>query len=128
MSGRLRGIRARQVMTPGPVTLPGSMTVSELIDDYMFRARLQGFPVTGDSGDTVTGLVTLDRIKHVPADSVTAPGSRTSSARWLTSPRPRQTTRWPTSCPAPQSAPTRARSCSAMGTWPGSSRPLTSPG
>ena len=54
-------------MTPDPVTLPGSMTVSEFIEDYMFRARHQGFPVTGDGGDTVTGLVTLDRIKHVPA-------------------------------------------------------------
>ena len=43
------------------------MTVSEFIEDYLFRARHQGFPVTGDGGDTVTGLVTLDRIKHVPA-------------------------------------------------------------
>ena len=43
------------------------MTVSEFIEDYMFRARHQGFPVTGDGGDTVAGLVTLDRIKHVPA-------------------------------------------------------------
>jgi CBS domain-containing protein len=42
------------------------MTVSEFLDDYLFRARHQGFLVTGD-GDTVTGLVTLDRIKHVPA-------------------------------------------------------------
>ena len=25
-------------MTPDPVTVPGSMTVSEFIDDYMFRA------------------------------------------------------------------------------------------
>jgi Zn-dependent protease/CBS domain-containing protein len=66
LAGRLRGIRASQVMTPDPVTVPGSMTVSEFLDDYMFRARHQGFPVTGD-GDTVTGLVTLDRIKHVPA-------------------------------------------------------------
>jgi Zn-dependent protease/CBS domain-containing protein len=66
LAGRLRGIRASQVMTPDPVTLPGSMTVSEFLDDYLFRARHQGFPVTGD-GDTVTGLVTLDRIKHVPA-------------------------------------------------------------
>ncbi len=66
LAGRLRGIRASQVMTPDPVTLPGSMTVSEFLDDYLFRARHQGFPVTGD-GDTVTGLVTLDRIRHVPA-------------------------------------------------------------
>ena len=67
LAGRLRGIRASQIMTPDPVTVPGSMTVSEFIDDYMFRARHQSFPVTRDGTDTVCGLVTLDRIKHVPA-------------------------------------------------------------
>ena len=67
LASRLRGIRASQIMTPDPVTLPGSMTVGEFIDDYMFRARHQSFPVTQDGGDSVTGLVTLDRIKHVSA-------------------------------------------------------------
>lgn len=67
LANRLRGIRARQVMTPDPVTVPGSMTVSEFFDEYLFRARYQSFPVTADGGDTVAGLVTLDRIKHVPA-------------------------------------------------------------
>ena len=67
LAGRPRGIRASQIMTPDPVTVPGSMTVSEFIDDYMFRARHQSFPVTRDGTDTVCGLVTLDRIKHVQA-------------------------------------------------------------
>ena len=67
LTSQLRGIRVSQVMTPDPVTIPGSMTVSEFLDDYMFRARHQSFPVTRDGGDTVTGLVTLDRIKHLPA-------------------------------------------------------------
>ena len=66
LASRLRGIRASQVMTPDPVTVPGSMTVGEFVDDYLLRARHQSFPVTGDGGETVTGLVTLDRIKHVP--------------------------------------------------------------
>ena len=43
------------------------MAVSEFIDDYLFRARHQSFPVTRDGTDTVCGLVTLDRIKHVQA-------------------------------------------------------------
>jgi hypothetical protein len=45
LAGRLRGIRASQVMTPDQVTLPASMTVSEFLDGYLFRARHQGFPV-----------------------------------------------------------------------------------
>ena len=50
LAGRLRGIRASQVMTPDPDTVPGSITVSEFIDDYLLRARHQSFPVIGDSG------------------------------------------------------------------------------
>ena len=129
LTGRLRGIQVGQIMTPDPVTAPGSMTVSEFIDDYMFRARHQGFPVTGDDGDTVTGLVTLDRIRHVPASQRDRTRlAERSSVRSLTSPRPHQTTRWPTSCPASPSAQASVRWCSVMGTWPGSSRPATSPG
>jgi len=67
LAGQLRGIRASQVMTPDPVTVPGSMNVSEFLDDQLFRARYDSFPVTADDGETVTGLVTLDRIKRVPA-------------------------------------------------------------
>lgn len=67
LASRLRGIRASQIMTPDPVSLSGSMTVSEFLDEYLFRARHQAFPVTRDGAETVTGLVTLDRIKHVPA-------------------------------------------------------------
>jgi Zn-dependent protease/CBS domain-containing protein len=66
LAGRLRGVRASQVMTPHPVTVPGSMTVSEFLADYFYRARHQAFPVTMDGQDTVTGLVTLERIKRVP--------------------------------------------------------------
>jgi Zn-dependent protease/CBS domain-containing protein len=65
LSGQLRGIRVGQVMTPDPVTVPGSMTVGQFLGDYLFAARHQSFPVTADGGNTVTGLVTLNRIKHV---------------------------------------------------------------
>ena len=42
------------------------MTVSEFLEDNLYRVRHQAFPVTKDGGDTVTGLVTLHRITHVP--------------------------------------------------------------
>jgi hypothetical protein len=37
MASRLRGIRASQIMTPDPVTVPGSMTVSEFLEDNLPR-------------------------------------------------------------------------------------------
>ncbi len=64
MTGQLRGIRVSQVMTPDPATVPGSATVSEFLDSYLLRARHQSFPVTDDGN--VTGLVTFNRVKHVP--------------------------------------------------------------
>jgi len=67
LASRLRGIRASQVMTADPVTVPGSMTVSDFINNQVFRFRHDSFPVTADGGDTVTGLITLDRVKRVPA-------------------------------------------------------------
>jgi Zn-dependent protease/CBS domain-containing protein len=67
LTGRLRGVRASQVMTPHPVTVPGSMTVGQFLDDDLLRARHDSFPVTADGGDTLTGLVTVGRITHVPA-------------------------------------------------------------
>jgi Zn-dependent protease/CBS domain-containing protein len=66
MTGRLRGVRVSQVMTPSPVTVPASMTVREFLDGDLFRARHQSFPVT-QNGDAATGLVTFNRIKQVPA-------------------------------------------------------------
>jgi Zn-dependent protease/CBS domain-containing protein len=66
ITGRLRAIQAYQIMTPNPVTVPGSATVSEFLANYLFRARHQAFPVTDDGSGAVTGLVTFNRIKQVP--------------------------------------------------------------
>ncbi len=66
VTGELRGVRVGQIMTPQPVTVPGSMPVSTFLDGYVFRTRHQSFPVTLDGQDKVTGLVTFNRIKQVP--------------------------------------------------------------
>ncbi len=68
VTGQLRGIRVSQIMTPDPVTVPGSATVSEFLDGHLFRARHQGFPVIQE-GQGVTGLVTISRIRQVPPDA-----------------------------------------------------------
>lgn len=65
VTGELRGIPVGQIMTPQPLTVPASMTVSSFLDDYVFRVRHQSFPVLLDG--KVTGLVTFNRIKQVPA-------------------------------------------------------------
>jgi Zn-dependent protease/CBS domain-containing protein len=67
VTGQLRGIRVSQIMTPDPVTVPGSWAVSEFLGGQLFRARHQGFPVVQE-GQGVTGLVTINRIREVPPD------------------------------------------------------------
>jgi Zn-dependent protease/CBS domain-containing protein len=63
----LQGVRVGQVMTPAPDTVPADLTVSELIDRYLFARRHSSFPLVDLDGRPV-GLVTLARVKQVPAD------------------------------------------------------------
>jgi Zn-dependent protease/predicted transcriptional regulator len=63
----LEGVRVGDVMTPDPVSVPGSLSVERLVSDYVWHYRFSSFPVVDATGRP-TGLVTLNRIKEVPAD------------------------------------------------------------
>lgn len=64
---RLAGVRVRDVMTPDPVTGPGWWTVDAFIDEVVLRHRCSAFPVEDFEGH-LQGLVTLNRLRAVPAD------------------------------------------------------------
>ena len=72
LAGRaLRGLCVGDVMTPVPVTAPGWVTVEEFVENYLLGGRHSAFPVVAADG-TVTGLVTLARLRTVPpADRAT---------------------------------------------------------
>lgn len=63
----LRDIRVHQVMTPDPLTVPTGISVAELLDDHVLRARCSTFPIVDDE-HRLQGLVTLNRIKPVEPD------------------------------------------------------------
>ncbi len=63
----LGGVHVRDVMTPHPVTAPGSVTVDRLVSDYVMRSHGSAFPLTDEEG-RVAGLVSLSRCKTVPAE------------------------------------------------------------
>jgi Zn-dependent protease/predicted transcriptional regulator len=65
MQSRLRSVPVRQVMTPNPVTVPASATVTEFLNDLLPRYRHSAFPVVSD-GQTV-GLVTVHHANQVHA-------------------------------------------------------------
>jgi Zn-dependent protease len=62
----LRDVRVRDVMTANPVCAPASVTVDDLLHDYVMRLRCSTFPVLDEHGE-VAGLATLTRMKSVPA-------------------------------------------------------------
>jgi Zn-dependent protease/CBS domain-containing protein len=67
LSDELAGVRVRDVMSTEPTTAPASIPVDQFIDEYVFPNRYSTFPLT-DNGGKPAGLVTLNRVKHVPAD------------------------------------------------------------
>jgi Zn-dependent protease/predicted transcriptional regulator len=62
----LTGVRASQVMTPDPDTVPPDATVRELAEDYFMRRRYAAYPVV-EHGETL-GLVARQAAGEVPRD------------------------------------------------------------
>ncbi|SCE98725.1 Zn-dependent protease (includes SpoIVFB) [Micromonospora purpureochromogenes] len=66
MGSALQGVRVSDVMTPQPQTASAEMTVADFVDHYLFAYRHSALPLT-EEGRPV-GLVTLDRVRGIPAD------------------------------------------------------------
>jgi Zn-dependent protease/predicted transcriptional regulator len=62
----LDGVRARDAMSPDPVTVPADITLQEFVDAHLFQGRHNAYPVV--DGERAVGIVTLDRVKRVPRD------------------------------------------------------------
>jgi CBS-domain-containing membrane protein len=67
LTGALADVLVRDVMSPHPTTAPASISVQQLLDGFVFPYRYSTFPLTEDDG-TLAGLVSLKRVKEVPAD------------------------------------------------------------
>jgi Zn-dependent protease/CBS domain-containing protein len=61
----LAGVRVADVMTTQPQTAAPDITVADFLDRYLFAYRHTAFPLV--EGDRPVGLVTLDRVRRVPA-------------------------------------------------------------
>lgn len=66
VTSELAGVKVRDVMTTEPVTAPAFLTVEDMLDQFVLRHRCSAFPLTARDGHVV-GLVTLSRLKQVPA-------------------------------------------------------------
>jgi len=66
ISRALEGEKIRRFMVPEPVTVPDSISISELVDRYIYKYHHKMYPVV-NSGD-VLGCITINQIKSVPQE------------------------------------------------------------
>ena len=66
LRGALGDLRVRDVMSSSPVVAPDWLTVDAFLEEHVFRNHFSAFPVESFAG-ALTGLVTLARLKTVPA-------------------------------------------------------------
>jgi Zn-dependent protease/predicted transcriptional regulator len=65
VGGALSGVPVSEVMSAQPQTVAADVSVADFIDRYLLTHRHSAFPLTED--DRPVGLVTLDRVRRVPA-------------------------------------------------------------
>ncbi len=76
---QLAGVPASAAMTADPIVAPAAITVQQLVDDWLYRHRCSTFPLVEADG-AVSGLVTIARVKQVPADRRTTTPVRAIAA------------------------------------------------
>jgi len=66
IQGALEGVRAAELMSERPETVPPGLTLRELVDEHLLKRRYQSYPVV--DGSRLVGLVTLDHVKDAPRE------------------------------------------------------------
>ncbi len=62
----LEGEPVRRFMKANPVTVPGTVTVKELVEDYIYKYHYKMFPVM--EGDRLVGSISTRQVKEVPRE------------------------------------------------------------
>jgi CBS domain-containing protein len=62
----LEGEQVRRFMNPHPVSVPPTLTVAELVEDYVYKYHYKMFPVLDDG--RLVGCVTTRDIKEIPRE------------------------------------------------------------
>jgi len=66
MRKALEGEPVSRFMNRHPVTVPPSLTVKELVEDYIYKYHFKMFPVM--AGDQLVGYITTRQVKEVPRE------------------------------------------------------------
>jgi Zn-dependent protease/predicted transcriptional regulator len=63
----LEGESVRRFMNPHPVTVQDSITVEQLVEDYIYKYHYKMFPVM--AGDKLVGCITTRQVKEIPREA-----------------------------------------------------------
>jgi Zn-dependent protease/CBS domain-containing protein len=63
----LEGEPVRRFMKKQPVTVPASISVHDLVNDYIYKYHYKFFPVS-ENGGKLLGCVTLNQVKQLPRE------------------------------------------------------------
>jgi CBS domain-containing protein len=63
----LEGEPVRRFMNADPVTVPDSITVAHLVEDYIYKYHYKMFPVM--AGDKLAGCITTRQVKDIPREA-----------------------------------------------------------
>ena len=63
----LKGEPVRRFMNPNPITAPSSITVAQLVEDYIYKYHFKMFPVM-DNGH-LRGCISTRQIKEIPREN-----------------------------------------------------------
>lgn len=60
----LEGEQVRNFLKPNPITVSPSISIEELVEDYIYKYHYKMFPIV--ENDTLIGCITTRQIRHVP--------------------------------------------------------------
>jgi len=63
----LEGEPVSRFMNPQPVTVPDSITVEELVEEYIYKYHYKMFPVM--AGERLAGCITTRQVKEIPREA-----------------------------------------------------------
>lgn len=62
----LEGEKVRRFMKSNPVTVSPSLSIEDLVEDYIYKHHYKMYPVVDDG--KLTGCVTINQVKEIPKD------------------------------------------------------------
>ena len=66
MKDALEGVKVRELMSPGVISVPSSLRIDRLVEEFYLTHKHITYPVI--EGDRFVGIITLKQVKEIPRD------------------------------------------------------------